>query len=261
MSTDATDKPAEPQKSDIEDMVRLMFRQGKYADSVAVIRGHLVNHTDDVAAYELMADALRYSGDKAGSAGALATASELYARAGMTIQSIAAQKRVMKLGVEPDFSACRVETAAVDFGAEAADDRVHTPLFDDLSDIEFREVAERLESQTHAAGDVVVGEGDPGDSMFVIVRGRMSVSTAMRGADVVLAELGAGDFFGEAALLSGRPRTATIRAATDAECLVLSAASYQALTLRLPRMKQVMEQFNARRAASTIETLIKKKKA
>ena len=58
-------------ESAIEEEVRAMFRQGQYAEAVPVIQDHLAANGDDVAAYDLMATALKFSGDKAGAAGAL----------------------------------------------------------------------------------------------------------------------------------------------------------------------------------------------
>lgn len=251
MADEPQDAAAEPQASEIEDTVRGLFRQGRYGDAVPVIKEHLASVPDDVAAYELMADALKYSGDKASSAGALATASELYAKRGMVIQSIAAQKKVAKLGVEPDFTKIRSENAGTE--------RVATPLFDDLTDDEFQEVAALLEARSFEQGETAVEEGAAGDSMFVIAGGALEVVVGSPGGPVHLADLGPGDFFGESALLSGRPRTATIRAKSASECLVLSREAFDTLTSRFPRTRQVLEEFNRDRAAHTVEALIKRK--
>lgn len=249
----AETKPEEP-KSPIEEQVRRMFRQGGYATAAELLKAHLAEHQDDVPSYELLADALRYSGDKRGAAAALSRASELYAEAGQGIQSIAAQKRVMKLGVEPDFTIIRQLRGQAVHGR-----RVPTPLFDDMADEEFAEVVDLLETRTFDEGQLVVEEGGPGDAMYVVSRGFLDVSMGSGDKAVHLADLGPGDFFGESALLSGKRRTATIRAKSPVECLILSVDAYGALVARHPRMKQVMEDFNRQRAASTVSMLIKKK--
>ena len=241
-------------KSEIEERVRLMFRQGGYAQAVPFVKDHLTLHPEDVPAYELLADALRYAGDKAGAAAALSTASDLYAMKGMTIQSIAAQKRVIKLGVDPDFSSIRGLSQS-----QPHAQRIVTPLFDDLSDTEFEAIASRLDVRSYEPGDAAVVEGSDGDSMFVIASGTMAVVTGEGAAEIQLATLSAGDFFGESALLSGRPRTATIRATTHVECLVLERDAYQELADGHPRMRKVMEDFNRKRAESTIDAILKRK--
>ena len=245
--------PDEP-KSPIEENVRMMFRQGGYAPAAELLKGHIAQNSTDIPAYELLADALRYSGDKPGAAAALVKASELYAQQGMGIQSIAAQKRAIKLGVEPDFTVIRQL-----LGQAASARRVATPLFDDMSDEEFAEVVELLETRSYEPGSIVVEEGGPGDSMYVVARGFLDVTMGRGPAELQLAVLGPGDFFGESALLSGKARTATIRAKSPSECLMLSAESYAVVVNKHPRIRQVMQDFNSRRAASTIETLMKKK--
>jgi cAMP-dependent protein kinase regulator len=243
----------EGQKSELEERVRALFRQGGYADAVPVIKEHLAAHRDDAPSYELLADALRFSGNKQGAAAALSTASDVYASKGMTIQSIAAQKRVIKLGVDPDFSAIR------GLSQTSSHQRVPTPLFDELSDVEFEEVARRLESRSYEPGEVAVTEGAPGDSMFVIASGTMEVVVGKGESEMKLAELGSGDFFGESALLSGRARTATIRATTHVECLELSRMAWGETVTRHPRVLAVMEEFNKKRAASTVEAMLRRK--
>lgn len=251
MSGDGTH--ADEQKSLIDDQVRAMFRQGNYSAAVPVISAHLEGHADDTPSWELLADALKYAGDKAGAAAALVRAAEDHAKAGRTLLSISAQKKAAKLGVEPDWSSLRSITA----GAKA---RVVTPLFDDLSDEEFADVAERFESTTHATGDVLVREGDAGESLGVVTSGRVAVTTKLGGQDVTLATLGPGDFFGETALLSGRARTATLTAASSVDCLMLSMEEFVAVTARFPRVLQVMEEFNRKRAEATIDALVRQRK-
>jgi cAMP-dependent protein kinase regulator len=76
------------------------------------------------------------------------------------------------------------------------------------------------------AGEVVVKEGDPGRSMFVVLEGRVAVARKARGGEpVVVGQLGAGEFFGELALLTGTARTATVVAVEDAVVLELSPSA------------------------------------
>ena len=65
-----------------------------------------------------------------------------------------------------------------------------------------------------------------------------------------------GDFFGEAALLSSQPRSATCRARTPADCLELSRAALATILTKHPRVSEVMEEFNDQRSESTIDSLI-----
>jgi CRP-like cAMP-binding protein len=110
------------------------------------------------------------------------------------------------------------------------------PLFASLDEITRLELAEHLEPVQVAAGEVVIRQGDPGDSLFLLVSGRLRVSVAADGTERVLHDLGRGAIVGEIALLSKRPRSATVRAIRDSDLLVLRASSFDALVERHPAL-------------------------
>jgi CRP-like cAMP-binding protein len=68
-------------------------------------------------------------------------------------------------------------------------------------------------------GEPVIEEGAAGDSMFVMLRGAANVFISKNGSKIQVARLGAGDCFGEMSLLTGEPRSATVRA--DGDCYVM----------------------------------------
>jgi CRP/FNR family cyclic AMP-dependent transcriptional regulator len=70
-------------------------------------------------------------------------------------------------------------------------------------------------------GTVIFRQGDPGDSMFVIERGRVRIVFSFEGPPAEVTVLEPGDFFGELSLLSGAARTATAEVIEDAELLVI----------------------------------------
>ena len=97
-----------------------------------------------------------------------------------------------------------------------------TSLFADVDSEALVDLAAATEEQRYEAGDVVVNAGDPGDALFVIMAGAVEVeSNGNR-----IAKLGLGESFGELALLDGRPRTASVRAATPARLLRLPRATF-----------------------------------
>ena len=74
----------------------------------------------------------------------------------------------------------------------------------------------------YKAGSVVVEEGAPGDSLYVITRGALEVTTkSPDGHPVRVGTLVVGDFFGEVSLLTGKPRAATVRAESVDVLMVL----------------------------------------
>lgn len=82
-------------------------------------------------------------------------------------------------------------------------------------------IAGHVRERVVAAGETVIRQGDPGTECFLIRNGELEVIDESGDAERRLAELRAGALFGEAALLTGAPRNATVRATAAAELLVL----------------------------------------
>ncbi len=134
----------------------------------------------------------------------------------------------MLLEIPPiDAAALTVPRALVDLCARAL---AREPRRRPPSAAAFREELEAtLEERASvdvrevAAGDVVVREGEPGVEAFVIVRGTCAAWRDIGGARTVLREMGPGDVFGEAAVLDGGARTASVSAVDDVELVVVPA--------------------------------------
>ena len=99
------------------------------------------------------------------------------------------------------------------------------PIFQGLTKEALFDVARRTREVAYPSGSVLVREGDPGNSLGIIVDGSVEVRTGER----VIARMGEGDFFGEIALLDGAPRTASVIAVGDVVLLTLTSADFEAL--------------------------------
>ncbi|HEV8021050.1 MAG TPA: cyclic nucleotide-binding domain-containing protein [Candidatus Lustribacter sp.] len=97
-------------------------------------------------------------------------------------------------------------------------------LLGDLSPAAVARLAGRVLVRLVAAGGDVIRQGDPGEECFLIRSGELDVVDNSSGTERQLATLRTGMLFGEAALLTGAPRNATVRARTDCELLVLRGA-------------------------------------
>src|SRR5205809_274059 len=93
------------------------------------------------------------------------------------------------------------------------------PLFGCLSDQQLDHLVKQARLNTFGRGEPVIEEGAAGDSMFVMLRGAANVFVSKNGSKIQVAALAAGDCFGEMSLLTGEPRSATVRA--DGDCYVM----------------------------------------
>lgn len=99
------------------------------------------------------------------------------------------------------------------------------PLFFSLPDGTLRALARRLRRVTVDAGDLLLYQGERGDTIFFIERGRCRIVIEKGGAVVTVALLAEGDFFGEGACLLNRPQQASVYAQTDCHLLALDRQS------------------------------------
>lgn len=121
---------------------------------------------------------------------------------------------------------------------ETADLCRTAPLFANLSEEAIGELAELTHEQVLSAGEELFREGDKGDSMFIIARGAVHVVKQVDGKEMVLDVLGGGDILGEMALLTGEPRTATIRAATTVTVGRIKLDDFHRLMQEHPELNQ-----------------------
>jgi uncharacterized membrane protein len=97
------------------------------------------------------------------------------------------------------------------------------PLFASLGDESAGALRGLLELEVRPAGSVLFRKGEQGGAMYLIEGGRVRIHIKDRdGQEVTLAELAAGDFFGEMSILDGKPRSATATVSEDARLAVLS---------------------------------------
>jgi CRP-like cAMP-binding protein len=118
------------------------------------------------------------------------------------------------------------------------------PIFSDLSPETFVALAAGVVLRRFEAGEAILREGEAGASFYVVATGRVAVSRRdADGRDVVLARLGEGDFFGEMALLTGAPRSATVAADGAVEALELRPETLRDLAARHPQLAAALRRF------------------
>jgi NTE family protein len=108
-------------------------------------------------------------------------------------------------------------------------------FFEGLPEDELARILGRLERRRFPTGAILIGEGEPVEEMYIVEDGLAEVLIADRhGAEHLLSRIGAGGTLGEMALFTGQPASATVRAASDIEVLVLTSDEFQRIADRLP---------------------------
>jgi len=124
-----------------------------------------------------------------------------------------------------------------------------------LSDAQRAQLAARSKLHTYGAGEVVVRQGEATTELFIVQSGRMVVQRETDGASADVATLGAGDFFGEMALMTGEQRTATVRAATPATLISIDRDAMHDLLATAPELAAVVSRVITERREATTTTV------
>jgi CRP/FNR family cyclic AMP-dependent transcriptional regulator len=136
--------------------------------------------------------------------------------------------------------------------ASLGDQLKHTALFAGFTDRQIQGVLAVAKERRFGAGEHVIRRGEDAVGFYLIVEG----SAEVRSGDTVLAHLGAGDFFGEMALLlEGTTRTADVTALDDTTCLVVTQWAFKSLLAAHPDTALAVMGELARRLRNTPDTL------
>lgn len=127
------------------------------------------------------------------------------------------------------------------------------PFFEALPEDVLTALARDAGVVGYGAGERVVLAGDPGDTCYVVDAGRLAVLVSDGKAERQVATLEAGALFGEMSLLTGEPRTATVRALDDARLVSVGAASLRAALERAPELAQRLAEAAALRREGLLE--------
>lgn len=120
------------------------------------------------------------------------------------------------------------------------------PILTSLTEMETSTLADSLAEETYQDGQVICAQGDEGNFFYVIKSGKAICSQLdAAGDDKVVAELTDGSYFGEVALLTSKPRQATVKASGELKVLAVDRATFTRVMGPLDDlMKRNMEQYN-----------------
>jgi ABC-type lipoprotein export system ATPase subunit len=133
---------------------------------------------------------------------------------------VAQGKTVLMVTHDRDL-ASRVSRVVLIANGELADRQIAQAL-PMLTHYEMVQLSARLEPISYAPGAVIVRQGDPADHFYIILKGEVDVLLEQDGRETLIARLISGEFFGEAGLLQGGRRTATVRAGSAPDTILMA---------------------------------------
>src|SRR5213592_2014883 len=233
-----------------ESAATLLARK-EYTRAVPLLKRDLDKYPSNPRIRLQYADALAGTGQAEDAIVQYEQTAKYYEDNGLTVQAIAVRKKAEKVRA-------LVPAAGKGKGEPLFERPVpKSPLFEVLNDEEREALVKEMELEEHNEGSVIITEGQPGSSMYVIARGEVKVYTVgSDGAAVYLAKLGEGDFFGEVSVLTGKPRTATITASQPTQVLRLDKSKLDTALATYPGIRKVLDAFYKKRAEHTIEAMI-----
>jgi CRP-like cAMP-binding protein len=120
-------------------------------------------------------------------------------------------------------------------------------LFKSFGPKERRDLMELFKSRTFKKGAVLVEEAKKGEGLYLCLYGTLEVSKIKDGDPIVIAELDAGDMFGEMSLLTSRPTVATVTATSDCFVLRLSKKDFDEVIMTHPQVLELVSQISEER--------------
>jgi tetratricopeptide (TPR) repeat protein len=111
--------------------------------------------------------------------------------------------------------------------------------------------------RTFDSEQVIVREGDEGTSFYLVEEGSVrAVTVDPAGHPLTLGRIGAGEFFGEVAVLTGKPRTATIVAETPVTLIEISRPELERIAQEFPEINDVLKRFYEQRAQAAVDAML-----
>jgi branched-chain amino acid transport system substrate-binding protein len=122
------------------------------------------------------------------------------------------------------------------------------PIFASMNHEQIRSIAENCKRVHFKTEDLIIKQNDPGDSLFIIADGVVSIQVDQEnGSRVVVSKLGVGDFFGEMSLMTGEPTTANVISESPTVALKVDKETIKALFLKNPKVFDLVSEILAKR--------------
>ena len=245
------------------------FSRGKYEKELKELRRKAAQDPRNLRLQIRIGDLLARMGRKAEAVTIYQNVSVQYAANGFLIQAIALNKLILRLdpseeGIYKSLAELYDQQERVmgeredqKLAGEPAPSEQRKlpliPLFSDLKKEELSRVMEKIRVKQFHKRAMICQEGEPGDSIFIISRGKVGIFRQNRQREKIwISELKEGDFFGEFGFFSNSRRGASVEALEDTEVLEVSKQDLQEITREFPHVSGVLFRFYKERVLDTL---------
>ena len=235
-----------------------LLAKKEYAKAAPLLKADVEKYPNNPRTRLQYADALAGSGSFDEAVSQYEATAKYYEDNGLTVQAIAVRKKADKVREHAGKGGAKPAPAPAAPEPVFKQKMPKSPLFEVLKEDERAALVKEMELEEHDEGSVIISEGEPGTSMYVVSTGEVKVFTRGSGekGSVYLAKLGEGEFFGEVSVLTGKPRTATITASQKTSLLRLDKEKLDTALAKYPGIRKVLDDFYKKRAKHTVEAMI-----
>ena len=237
---------------------RRALAKGDWKKALENYQKHCAEEPEDLRSRVKIGELLERLGQKKDAVLAYREAAEAYAKDGFLLQAISLNKMILRIDPLAGGINDRVAQLYQERTREAKPLRPlpSIPLLSDLKEKELHSLLDRVEVKTFSKEDFICREGEPGNSLMIIIQGEAEVrKRTARDKEVWIRNLKEGDFLGELGFFMDQKRHATVKALAECEILEIPQNELHELIKAYPRVREVLNELFRQRVLDTFFVL------
>jgi cAMP-dependent protein kinase regulator len=225
-----------------EEALRALSK-GEWGKALDHLQKHCSRQPNDLRSRLKMAEVLERLGRKEEAVQEYRKVAEGYATEGFLLQAISVNKIILRINPSLKDVNERLAQLYTEKCQEAKPRHPfpQIPLFSELQDQELQSLVSQVRVKTFQNEETICQDGDPGDSLMIISRGKVGIfKQALKGQEGLIRSLKEGDFFGEFGFFTDQKRHASVRALTESEVFEISREGLNEIISAHPRIHEVL---------------------
>ncbi len=235
-----------------------LLSRGDWKKALEAFQKHLEKEPEDLRSRLKKAELLEKLGKRKEALTEYQGIAEAYASDGFLLQAISVNKMILRMNPSlreiherlAQLYAQKVQTAP------SSRRLPNIPFLSDLTQEELQSLLDRVQINTYPKEAILCQEGEPGDSLMVICRGKVGIYKRAKGKEeVCVRELEEGDCFGELGFFLDRNRQATVKSLVECEVMELNRKELEEIIRKYPRVNELLEDLFQKRVLDNLLAL------